>query len=133
MANEVTEIMASKEQVREDLWALVESKDIKATIDEVSAKVEGKPDPVKATYTRYEALTSKGGLAMVSGKTDKFLGFFNYGADLAARASVRQNLLASMEGPDKQYAKAAKALVAAGLFATEEEAIADFKAKAAAK
>lgn len=99
----------------------------------VSAKASPNGKELLADYSRASAKTYRGALAMCGGVEEDVLYFFNYAHDMSVRAPIRQRLIGEAEGPEKAITKAAKALVDAGLFDTEDEAriavIAQRKAK----
>lgn len=58
---------------------------------------------------------------------------FNYGQDLAIRQQLRGQLNGEIEGPSKVIAKTAEGLVKAGVFDSQEQAVAFVKEQRAAK
>jgi hypothetical protein len=126
-------VEASDARIVEALKPLI-GQHIKATVDEVSAEQKGKEEKAKREYVRLTALTVEGALALCGGRMDKVgakdengkdiapelrgngvLDYFNYGYDLGVRSTERNELLRSLEGPEKGIERAVKGLVAAGI------------------
>jgi len=100
---------------------------------EVSAKVSPNGKDASKAYDKLLAVNAKGMQALCNGKmapaTEKPEGkderteeqkaagacdYFNYGYDLDVRAAVRQELIASLEGPEKTIKKAFDGMLLAG-------------------
>lgn len=122
MATQTTPVSA------DSINAAIASGDVTTETAQIKANINGKDET--RDYTKYTAVTLAGALALCGGRENSetrgeksVLGLFNYGFDLAVRASERSALMASVEDPMKNINKAAKALVAAGLFSNEEDAV----------
>ena len=92
-------------------------------IGEVKATVEGKT--AKRNYVKTVTQGDgwlNGALALTDGIQKKVAGYFWYGYDLGIRNSLRPALVAELEGPEKIIARAARDLVTAGCYDTEQEA-----------
>lgn len=109
--------------------------------DEVTISEKASPNGKKAVkaYEKLIAMNAQGMQALCAGKmvpatpkpaegkderteSQKAAGacdFFNYGFDLDVRASIRQELMASLEGPEKTIKKAFDGMVLAGYSKTE--------------
>lgn len=120
----------------EMIEAAVKAGDVARVMDEV--KISEKASPTgKAAVKAYEkltALSARGMAALCGGKIEpatakpaegkderteaqKAAGacdYFNYGYDLDVRASIRQELMGSLEGPEKTIKKAFDGMVLAG-------------------
>lgn len=117
--------------------AAIEAGHVKTTDAKVTATVNGTEH--ERPFVKLEAVNLDGALALCGGrlvepteeetKAEGFqrgpsvVGEFNYALDLRQRARERAALLAAMEGPEKQYEKAAKPMFALGLFKSLEDAI----------
>jgi hypothetical protein len=125
----------------EMVLAAVKAGDVVSVQDEV--KISEKASPTgKAAVKAYEkliAVNARGMAALCGGKIEpakpkpaegkderteqeKAAGacdFFNYGYDLDVRASIRQELMGSLEGPEKTIKKAFDGMVLAGYSKTE--------------
>lgn len=103
----------------------VKAGDIEAVDDKITTKVKGQDGKDVEHSRAYRKLTAKTlkGASILSERSEKaLLSYFNYAFDLGVRSRERNALLATLEGPEKAIDKAAKALVAAGLYAQESEA-----------
>lgn len=123
--------------------AAIENKDVVTQDVEVTATVNGQEH--KRPFVKLVAVTLEGALAICGGrvvdpteeeaKAEGFqrgpsvVGEFNYALDLRQRARERAALLSGLEGPEKQYEKGAKSLLALGLVKTQEEGVAFLKAQ----
>lgn len=121
--------------------AAIAAGNIKVSDAKVTATVNGTEH--ERPFSKLEAVNLDGALALCNGrlvepteeetKAEGFqrgpsvVGEFNYALDLRQRARERAALLAALEGPEKQYEKGAKALLALGLFKTQEDAVAFLK------
>jgi hypothetical protein len=144
MANGTTKangkITETKEMLEQKMTEMIEAAikagDVLLIADEVKIRAAASPNGKDASksYDKLVALNAKGMQALCGGKmspaTDKpaegpdnrtdaekaagACDYFNYGYDLDVRASVRQELIASLEGPEKTIKKAFDGMVLAG-------------------
>lgn len=106
----------------------IQSGDLRKETDEITVSAKASPNgkEAKRSYTKYVALSATGMAALCGGKFDPMTvkpeegedvrtdaqkeagacDYFNYGYDLEARASARQQLMSELEGPEKQIKKA---------------------------
>jgi hypothetical protein len=125
-----------EKRMNEMIEAAIKAGDVIRMDGEVTVRAANSPngkDAVKA-YDKLVAVSAKGMAALCGGKIvpstakpeegkderteeQKAPGacdFFNYGYDLDVRASVRQELIASLEGPEKTIKKAFDGMLLAG-------------------
>lgn len=123
--------------------AAIEAGHVKAedAVVEITDKASPTGKGAKMPYTRLYALDAQGMAAICDGKIEpatekptegkdertdaqKAAGaadYFNYGYDLNVRAEIRQKLMGTLEGPEKQIKKAFDGMVLAG-YSKEEAA-----------
>lgn len=124
--NKVVTIRAASSPTKKDeTWPYIayEAQDAQGMAALCNGKLEpAKPKPEEGEDTRTDA--DKAG-----GACD----FFNYGRDLGVKLLVRNKLASAIAGPEKAIEAAAKAMLAAELFATMDEAKAAVIAQRKAK
>lgn len=103
----------------------------KAVVSIAAEKARTEAD-VKIEYERVDVLAPEGSLVLY-GSQDKANQDLSYAWDLGVRSKVRAAFLVTVTDPDKELRKMAALGVKAGLFTTEEEGLADLKARKAAK
>lgn len=103
----------ANEQTNDEI-VIRQDADTKVIAAEVSVKVPGRDEAVKASYEKAVALTAQGAMALCGGDEAEFLSHFNYGYDLAARQRERSKVLAQHQDPNVLIERTVAQMVKAG-------------------